>query len=144
MEEARATWAARQEIMRQPSTVADRRTQALLDGVGAAMGHDFTPYVGRAARTPTEGEIYAQAAAEDMRRRTGKPPLWAERNQAGTGPPMQVARMLSFGMSQTGGGASIEHRGRSATQQVIAGSGRLPAPPGYHYMSTGVMMRDAD
>jgi hypothetical protein len=49
MDEARATWAARQEIMRQPSTVTDRRTQTLLDGVGAAMGHDFTPYVGRAA-----------------------------------------------------------------------------------------------
>ena len=85
--EARATWAARQEIMQQPSTVADRRTQALLDGVGAAMGYDFTSYVGRASRAPTEGEIYAQAAAEDMRRRAGKPPLWVERNQGGQGMP---------------------------------------------------------
>ena len=45
---------------------------------------------------------------------------------------------------QTGGGAGFDHRGRSAQQQVIAGSGRPGAPPGWHYMSTGVMMRDAD
>ena len=71
--------------------------------------------------------------------------------QAGTGmsqmsrPPMQTAQMLPFEQSyQTGGGASIDHRGASAAQQVIAGSGRLPAPPGYHYMSTGVLMKDPD
>jgi hypothetical protein len=57
---------------------------------------------------------------------------------------MQVAQMLSFGLSQSGGGATIDHRGQSAEQQVIAGSGRPGAPPGWHYMSTGVMMRDAD
>jgi len=45
---------------------------------------------------------------------------------------------------QSGGGAGFDHRGRSAQQQVIAGSGRPGAPPGYHYMSTGVMMRDPD
>ena len=44
----------------------------------------------------------------------------------------------------TGGGAGFDHRGRSAQQQVIAGSGRPGAPPGWHYMSTGVMMRDPD
>ncbi len=52
-------------------------------------------------------------------------------------------KMLPFEQSyQTGGGASIDHRGQSAVQQVIAGFGRLPAPPGYHYMSTGVLMKD--
>ena len=70
--------------------------------------------------------------------------------QGGTGmgqmsrPPMQTTQMLPFGLSQTGGGASIGHRGASAEQQVIAGSGRLPAPPGYHYMSTGVLMEDPE
>jgi hypothetical protein len=59
-------------------------------------------------------------------------------------PPMQTSQMLPFGLSQTGGGASIGHRGASAEQQVIAGSGRLPAPPGYHYMSTGVLMEDPE
>ena len=82
--------------MQQPSTVADRRTQALLDGVGAAMGHDFTPYVGRAARAPTEGEVYTQAAAEDMRRRTGKPPLWVEHNQGGQGMPEQAGAGVEY------------------------------------------------
>jgi hypothetical protein len=34
------------------------------------------------------------------------------------------------------------HRGASAEQQVLAGSGVLPPQPGYHYMSTGELMRD--
>ena len=58
---------------------------------------------------------------------------------------MQTAQMLPFEQSyQSGGGASIDHRGQSAAQQVIAGSGRLPTPPGYHYMSTGVLMKDPE
>ena len=59
-------------------------------------------------------------------------------------PPMQTSQMLPFGLSQTGGGVTIDHLGASAAQQVIAGSGRLPAPPGYHYMSTGVLMEDPE
>ena len=59
---------------------------------------------------------------------------------AGTEEP---AELTGAGM-QSGGGAGFDHRGRSAQQQVIAGSGRPGAPPGWHYMSTGVMMRDAD
>jgi hypothetical protein len=55
---------------------------------------------------------------------------------------MQVAQMLSFGLSQSGGGATIDHRGASAEQQILAGTGVLPPPPGYHYMSTGVLMKD--
>jgi hypothetical protein len=79
-----------------------------------------------------------------IQRTITRPPRGRGREQGGTGPPMQVAQMLSFGLSQSGGGATIDHRGQSAEQQVIAGSGRPGAPPGWHYMSTGVMMRDAD
>jgi len=79
-----------------------------------------------------------------IQRTITRPPRGRGREQGGTGPPMQVAQMLPFGLSQSGGGATIDHRGQSAEQQVIAGSGRPGAPPGWHYMSTGVMMRDAD
>jgi hypothetical protein len=34
------------------------------------------------------------------------------------------------------------HRGASAEQQILAGTGVLPPQPGYHYMSTGELMRD--
>ena len=60
-------------------------------------------------------------------------------------PPMQTAQMLPFEPSyQTGGGASIGHRGASAEQQILAGTGVLPPPPGYHYMSTGELMQDPE
>jgi hypothetical protein len=36
------------------------------------------------------------------------------------------------------------HRGASAEQQILAGTGVLPPPPGYHYMSTGELMRDPE
>jgi hypothetical protein len=58
----------------------------------------------------------------------------------------EAGLLLNFaqnaGAPQTGGGAGFDHRGRSAQQQVIAGSGRPGAPPGYHYMSTGVLMKE--
>ena len=36
------------------------------------------------------------------------------------------------------------HRGASAEQQILANTGVLPPPPGYHYMSTGELMRDPE
>ena len=77
-----------------------------------------------------------------IQRTITRPPRGRGREQGGTGPPMQVAQMLSFGLSQSGGGATIDHRGASAEQQILAGTGVLPPPPGYHYMSTGVLMKD--
>ena len=92
----------------------------------------------RGARVPIQRTI--------TRRRGGR-----GRGQTGEGmgqmsrPPMQMAQMMPPEQSyQTGGGASIDHRGKSAAQQVIAGTGILPAPPGYHYMSTGVLMKDPE
>ena len=36
------------------------------------------------------------------------------------------------------------HHGASAEQQILANMGVLPPPPGYHYMSTGELMRDPE
>ena len=36
------------------------------------------------------------------------------------------------------------HRGASAEQQILAGTGVLLPQPGYHYMSTGELMMDPD
>jgi hypothetical protein len=36
------------------------------------------------------------------------------------------------------------HRGASAEQQILAGTGVLPPPPGFHYMSTGELMANPE
>ena len=97
----------------------------------------------RGARVPIQSTITRPRGGRGRGRGRG-----GAQGGAGMGrmsrPPMQTSQMLPFGLLQTGGGARIDHRGASAEQQVIAGSGRLPAPPGYHYMSTGVLMEDPE
>jgi hypothetical protein len=67
-----------------------------------------------------------------------------------SGPPMRIAQVFTPGTE----GVMFTrraiqhrerqqaHRGASAEQQILAGTGVLPPPPGYHYMSTGVLMQD--
>ena len=83
-----------------------------------------------------------------------QPTQGLEKEQKGSGvsrtPPVRMAQVFTPGtegvmftqraMKQRQ--REKAHRGASAEQQILAGTGVLPPQPGYHYMSTGELMRD--
>ena len=146
-------WGSMQDLL--------RRKQSILKDVGVVQTRDYPGYAATGIHpkidVPRQRELWAEMTARaaakqeelDAPRRVPQGVFLARQRMLPqyTGPVTKKARagadQAGAGM-QSGGGAGFDHRGRSAQQQVIAGSGRPGAPPGYHYMSTGVMMRDPD
>ena len=142
------TWSEMQGLL--------RRKQSILKDVGVVETRDYPGYAETGIHpkvdVPRQRQLWAEMTARadakqeelDAPRRVPQGVFLARQAMLPqySGPVTKKARV---GADQTGDGAMLggfEHRGTSAQQQVIAGSGRPGAPPGYHYMSTGVLMRD--
>jgi len=130
-----------------------RRKQNILKDIGVVETRDYPGYAETGIHpkidVPRQRELWAELTARaaakqeelDAPRRVPQGVFLARQRMLPqySGPVTKKARA---GADQTGDGAGFDHRGRSAQQQVIAGSGRPGAPPGYHYMSTGVLMKE--
>ena len=116
----------------------------------------------RGARVPIQRTITRRRGGRGRGQRgegldqVSRPPKRSDEEQKGSGvsrkPPVRMAQVFTPGtegvmftqraMKQRQ--REKAHYGASTEQQILAGTGVLPPQPGYHSMSTGVLMKDPE